>query len=177
MLACRPGPEWPFGPKHRGRTRPLQSALVAADFRVQEAIVRALYQSARGLDPPAAASHTAALVPAERRQMQDFLTSSSPNPHSRPADERIDRATSLPFFAVHVLPFAALWTGATAFDWALCGVLYGLRMFFITAGYHRYFAHRSFRTSRAMQLLLAFGGGMAAQKGALWWAAHHRHHH
>jgi len=51
------------------------------------------------------------------------------------------------------------------------------RKFAITAGYHRYFSHRSFKTSRIVQFLFAFVGGMAAQKGALWWAAHHRHHH
>jgi stearoyl-CoA desaturase (delta-9 desaturase) len=97
--------------------------------------------------------------------------------HPRSPDERINRLTSVPFFLVHLLPFAALWTGVTVFDWILCAGLYLLRMFFVTAGYHRYFSHRAFRTSRAMQFLLAFGGGMAAQKGALWWAAHHRHHH
>jgi stearoyl-CoA desaturase (delta-9 desaturase) len=97
--------------------------------------------------------------------------------YQRPADERVAWVTSVPFIVVHLLPFAALWTGVTLFDVALCATLYGLRMFFITAGYHRYFSHRAFRTSRAMQFLLAFGGGMAAQKGALWWAAHHRHHH
>ncbi len=97
--------------------------------------------------------------------------------HRRPADERVDWLTSIPFFVVHLLPLAALWTGATLFDWILCAALYAARMFCITAGYHRYFSHRAFRTSRAMQLALAFGGGTAAQKGALWWAAHHRHHH
>jgi len=50
-------------------------------------------------------------------------------------------------------------------------------MFFITAGYHRYFAHRSFKTSRFFQFILAFGGATAAQKGPLWWAGHHRNHH
>jgi stearoyl-CoA desaturase (delta-9 desaturase) len=102
-----------------------------------------------------------------------------PSPARTPlaADERLNRLTSIPFFAVHLLPLAALWTGATALDWALCAGLYALRMFCITAGYHRYFSHRSFRTGRVMQFALAFGGGMAAQKGALWWAAHHRHHH
>jgi stearoyl-CoA desaturase (delta-9 desaturase) len=50
-------------------------------------------------------------------------------------------------------------------------------MFFITAGYHRYFAHRSFKTHRWFQFVLALGGTTAAQKGVLWWAGHHRHHH
>jgi len=97
--------------------------------------------------------------------------------YDRAPDERVNWISSIPFFLVHLLPFAALWTGVTLFDWILCLTLYLLRMFFITAGYHRYFSHRAFRTSRAMQFVFAFGGGMAAQKGALWWAAHHRHHH
>jgi stearoyl-CoA desaturase (delta-9 desaturase) len=59
----------------------------------------------------------------------------------------------------------------------LCLFTYYLRVFFITAGYHRYFSHRSFRTSRAFQFVLAFMGCTAAQKGPLWWAGHHRGHH
>jgi stearoyl-CoA desaturase (delta-9 desaturase) len=50
-------------------------------------------------------------------------------------------------------------------------------MFFVTGAYHRYFSHRSYKTSRAFQFLLAFGAQMTTQKGALWWAAHHRVHH
>jgi stearoyl-CoA desaturase (delta-9 desaturase) len=55
--------------------------------------------------------------------------------------------------------------------------LYFVRMFFVTAGYHRYFSHRSFKTSRVMQFLFAFGAQTSAQKGVLWWASHHRVHH
>ena len=44
-------------------------------------------------------------------------------------------------------------------------------------GYHRYFSHRSYKTSRVFQFLLAFFAMTSAQKGVLWWAAHHRHHH
>ena len=50
-------------------------------------------------------------------------------------------------------------------------------MFGITGGYHRYFAHRSYKTSRVFQFVLAWLGCSAVQKGPLWWAAHHRHHH
>jgi stearoyl-CoA desaturase (Delta-9 desaturase) len=60
---------------------------------------------------------------------------------------------------------------------ALAITLYYVRMFFVTAGYHRYFSHRSFRTSRAFQLVLAFLAMSSSQKGVLWWAAHHRAHH
>ena len=50
-------------------------------------------------------------------------------------------------------------------------------MFAITAGFHRYFSHRTYRLARVPQFLLAFLGQTAAQKGVLWWAANHRHHH
>ncbi|MBS1119051.1 MAG: Fatty acid desaturase [Deltaproteobacteria bacterium] len=50
-------------------------------------------------------------------------------------------------------------------------------MFFVTAAYHRYFSHRSYKTSRWFQFLLALGATTTAQKGPLWWAAHHRIHH
>jgi stearoyl-CoA desaturase (delta-9 desaturase) len=52
-----------------------------------------------------------------------------------------------------------------------------VRMFAVTAGYHRYFSHRSYRLARAPQFVLAFLGLTAAQKGPLWWASHHRDHH
>jgi stearoyl-CoA desaturase (Delta-9 desaturase) len=66
------------------------------------------------------------------------------------------------------------------FSWryvALAVALHGVRMVALSAGYHRYFAHRSYRTTRAFQLVLAFAGGTCTQRGPLWWAANHRHHH
>lgn len=64
----------------------------------------------------------------------------------------------------------------TSWLW-LCFALYLVQMFGITAGYHRYFSHRSFKTSRIFQFVLAFLGSLALQKGVLWWAANHRIHH
>ncbi|MAW40104.1 MAG: acyl-CoA desaturase [Kiritimatiellaceae bacterium] len=55
--------------------------------------------------------------------------------------------------------------------------IYCLHVFTLTAGYHRYFSHKSFKTSRIFQFILAFLGTMAAQKDPLWWASHHRLHH
>jgi len=95
----------------------------------------------------------------------------------RPADERVRWLASTPFFLVHLLPFLALFTGVRWFDVFLCIGLYYGRMFFISAGYHRYFAHKSYKLSRFMQFVVALGGSTAAQKGALWWAATHRLHH
>lgn len=95
----------------------------------------------------------------------------------RGADERIDWLGSIPFFLLHLSPILMIWTGVRLVDVVLCVVLYFVRMFFLSAGYHRYFAHRGYRMGRVMQFLMALGGTTAAQKGVLWWAGYHRHHH
>ena len=97
--------------------------------------------------------------------------------YARAPDERVLWSRSLPFFLMHLMPLGVLWTGIGWKEVALCAALYVVRMFFITAGYHRYFAHRAFKTGRVMQFLIALGGATAAQKGVLWWSGHHRHHH
>ena len=78
---------------------------------------------------------------------------------------------------LHLIPFLGIWTGATWFDWAVCAFLYFFRMFWVTGGYHRYFSHRSYNTSRFFQFIIAFMAQTSVQKGALWWASHHRVHH
>ena len=92
-------------------------------------------------------------------------------------DERVNWRSSTPFLLVHATPLLLLWTGISATAVVLVLVTFWARMFFITAGYHRYFAHRSYRMRRVPQFLMALGGTMALQKGPLWWAAHHRDHH
>jgi stearoyl-CoA desaturase (Delta-9 desaturase) len=81
------------------------------------------------------------------------------------------------FLAVHAGCVAAIWSGVTWQAIAICVVLYWLRMFAIGAGYHRYFSHRAYSTSRVFQFILAFLAQSSAQKSVLWWAAKHRHHH
>lgn len=78
---------------------------------------------------------------------------------------------------MHVGCGLVIWTGTSRIALLICGVLYIGRMIGITVGYHRYFSHRTFKTSRTFQLLLALLGASAAQQGPLWWAGHHRHHH
>jgi stearoyl-CoA desaturase (delta-9 desaturase) len=85
---------------------------------------------------------------------------------------------SIPFLVVHLIAAATLIFGR--WSWGLVALAIGsyyLRMFAITAGYHRYFAHRTYKTSRAFQFFMAMLGTLATQKGPLWWAAHHRDHH
>lgn len=94
-----------------------------------------------------------------------------------PDDDRIDWLRVAPFIAVHVACLAVIWVGVSATAlWVALGS-YALRMFAITAFYHRYFSHKSFRTSRPMQFVFAVLGASCVQRGPLWWAAHHRHHH
>lgn len=81
------------------------------------------------------------------------------------------------FALMHLSPLLIIWTGSTFFDWMVCIFLYFFRMFWITGGYHRYFAHKTYKTSRAFQFITAFMAQTSVQKGALWWAAHHRTHH
>lgn len=95
----------------------------------------------------------------------------------RSPEEKVNRRTSIPFALLHLLPFLAIFTGVTWKAVILAMVLFWGRMFFITAGYHRYFAHKTYKLNRFWQFVMAFGGTMAAQKGPLWWAAHHRDHH
>ena len=50
-------------------------------------------------------------------------------------------------------------------------------MFGVTAGYHRYFSHRSYKLGRVTQCVMAVLAQTSGQKSVLWWAAHHREHH
>jgi stearoyl-CoA desaturase (delta-9 desaturase) len=89
----------------------------------------------------------------------------------------ISFAQAIPFALVHLSCLAAIWTGVTWRAVVICVALYWLRIFAIGAGYHRYFSHRAFSTSRAFQFFLAFLAQTTAQNSVLWWAAHHRGHH
>lgn len=91
--------------------------------------------------------------------------------------DRVNWLRCTPFVLLHlgclgVFLVGWSWTAV----WTAVG-LYVLRMFAITGIYHRYFSHRTFKTSRAAQLVFAIIGAASAQRGPLWWAANHRNHH
>ena len=83
----------------------------------------------------------------------------------------------IPFIILHAACLGVIWVGwsATAVYFAIG--FYFFRVFAVTAFYHRYFSHRSFKTSRPAQFIFAVLGATSVQRGALWWAAHHRVHH
>jgi stearoyl-CoA desaturase (Delta-9 desaturase) len=107
---------------------------------------------------------------------QDTRSSSEPSVH-RDSDTDIVYPSTIPFIIVHLMCFAAIWTGVTAEAVALGIGLYWLRIFAIGAGYHRYFSHRAYETSRTFQFVLAALAQSTSQKSVLWWAANHRDHH
>jgi len=90
---------------------------------------------------------------------------------------RIDWLRTLPFIGMHVACFGVIWVGWSPIAVGTAIALYLVRMFAITAFYHRYFSHRSFKTSRITQFIFALIGASSVQRGPSWWAAHHRHHH
>src|SRR5712691_5402381 len=85
--------------------------------------------------------------------------------------------SSIAFILVHLACFGAIWSGITWQAIVICVVLYWVRIFAIGAGYHRYFSHRAYATSRVFQFVLAAMSQSTAQKSVLWWASKHRHHH
>jgi stearoyl-CoA desaturase (delta-9 desaturase) len=84
---------------------------------------------------------------------------------------------TMPFIILHLACIGVLITGVSTTAIIVCLALFWLRLFAITAFYHRYFSHRSYKTSRPAQFIFALLGNMSAQRGPLWWAAHHRAHH
>lgn len=84
---------------------------------------------------------------------------------------------AIPFAIMHLICFAVIWTGVTMESLIICITLYLTRMLAITAGYHRYFSHKSYQTSRTFQFILAFLAQTSMQRGVLQWANDHRRHH
>jgi stearoyl-CoA desaturase (delta-9 desaturase) len=107
---------------------------------------------------------------------QDTSSNSEP-PINRDSSTDIVYPSTIPFLIVHLACFAAIWTGVTAEAVGLAIGLYWLRIFAIGAGYHRYFSHRAYETSRVFQFILAAFAQSTSQKSVLWWAANHRDHH
>jgi len=98
-------------------------------------------------------------------------------PSSREPGETIEWARIWPFLLLQACCLLVFVVGWSPIAVIVCVALYLVRMFGITAFYHRYFSHRSFRAGRIVQFVGALLGASATQRGPLWWAAHHRQHH
>jgi len=96
---------------------------------------------------------------------------------SQQFERRVEWLRTLPFIGMHLMCAVVIWVGVSSTALLVAAALYVLRLVAITGFYHRYFSHKTFRTSRVVQFVFAVLGTMAVQRGPLWWAAHHRHHH
>ncbi len=91
--------------------------------------------------------------------------------------DTVDWGRVWPFVALHIACLGVVYVGVSPVAVGVAVAAYLIRMFAITAFYHRYFAHKTFQTGRITQFVFAALGAAATQRGPLWWAAHHRHHH
>ncbi len=89
----------------------------------------------------------------------------------------IDWLRTIPFVLLHLSCFAVILVGWSPTAVIMAAGLFFLRMFAVTAFYHRYFSHKSFKTSRPMQFVMGVLGNSTVQRGPIWWASHHRFHH
>ena len=145
------------------------------------------YKKVAGVQLTSAAKELLAATSAPKLRFYLFRVSPMNDPNIRQTehfpnanDDTFDDVmypSSIAFVLVHLACFGAVWTGITLQAIAMCVALYWARIFAIGAGYHRYFSHRSYSTSRAFQFLLAVHAQTTAQKSVLWWAPKHRHHH
>jgi stearoyl-CoA desaturase (delta-9 desaturase) len=92
-------------------------------------------------------------------------------------EERLDVPGSLPFLTMHAGVLLVFWAGLSWTAFWVAVAFYIVRMFGVTAGYHRYFSHLSFKTSRGFQFALGWLAASSGQMGPMWWSSHHRYHH
>jgi stearoyl-CoA desaturase (delta-9 desaturase) len=109
--------------------------------------------------------------------LRSWFDTATANPFVDESSRKIDWLRTVPFIALHLGCLAVFWVGISPTAVGIAIALYALRMFAITGFYHRYFAHKAFRTSRPAQFLFAALATSAVQRGPLWWASQHRHHH
>jgi stearoyl-CoA desaturase (delta-9 desaturase) len=107
----------------------------------------------------------------DRRKMNAALKNLGPKADS------IDWGRIMPFVFMHVACLGVIWVGISWTAVIVALIAYVVRMFAITGLYHRYFSHKTFKTSRVGQFIFGVLGAAAVQRGPIWWAAHHRHHH
>jgi stearoyl-CoA desaturase (delta-9 desaturase) len=106
-----------------------------------------------------------------------FDSEAGPDQETGKGAQSVDWLRILPMALLHVMCLGVIWVGWSPVAILTAVFLYLLRMFAITGFYHRYFSHRSFKTSRGWQFVFAVLGNSSVQRGPIWWAAHHRHHH
>lgn len=100
-----------------------------------------------------------------------------------PLPVRRVRWTGIIFFTViHIVgiigaPLYMTYHGVSLSEWVLFLTYTSLSGMAITMGYHRLFAHATFKTGTVIRFLLLFFGASTFEQTALKWASQHRQHH
>jgi len=79
--------------------------------------------------------------------------------------------------AITLVPWYGFTHGYSAAAWIWCALLLGANGMSITSGYHRLWAHRTYKAHWSVRVLFMVFGGMALQNSILIWATDHRRHH
>lgn len=97
------------------------------------------------------------------------------------ARKKPETGLNLPFIGyVFVLHIAAILIALFHFSWdgvIACMILHAVTGIGITLGYHRMFAHGSFRAIKPLEYLIGFCGAAANQGGPISWVGTHKRHH
>lgn len=116
----------------------------------------------------------------------DFISASaSPSEHDVDEFEPLSLLPRIITLIAVLTPIAGLvvamvLTWNNGFDWVQLGLMTSMYMatgLGVTIGYHRFFTHRSFETSRVVQGILAILGSMSVEGPVIRWTAFHRRHH
>src|SRR5437588_4329001 len=89
-----------------------------------------------------------------------------------PNGSRISILHSLPFFLVHLAALLVFFIPFHGYYLLTTLALLGVRMFFVTKAYHRYFLHRALKTSRAFLLIITFMASSSSELCMQWSASH-----
>lgn len=106
-----------------------------------------------------------------------WVDSYAASQHFHDDDQRLDWLRNLPFVVLHIACLAAWWTGVSPVALVVMALLFVVRMFAITAVYHRLLAHRAYQAPRWLTFFGSLVANSSGQRGPLWWASHHRLHH
>ena len=82
-------------------------------------------------------------------------------------EKKVDWLRIVPLIILHAMCLGVFWVG---WSWTAVIVALGLylvRMFAITAFYHRYFSHKAFKTNRFWQFIFGVLGNSTVQRGPL----------
>jgi stearoyl-CoA desaturase (delta-9 desaturase) len=91
---------------------------------------------------------------------------------------RINWPTVIFLTSIHVLSIYGIFTTELKIPTLMVGIFtYFFGGLGITAGYHRYWAHRSYEASWPAKILLLIMGTSAMEGSVIWWARDHRAHH